>query len=48
MHKRYFPAFALVCTSVEEGLTYFHAHPEEVKRLMGIYLDHMVGLALAA
>jgi len=47
-HHRYFPEFALVCTSVEEGLSYFQAHPAEVKRLMGTYLDHMAGLDLAA
>ena len=47
-HNRYFPEFALVCASVEEGLSYFQAHPAEVKRLMGTYLDHMAGLDLAA
>jgi transposase len=47
-HNRYFPEFALVCASVEAGLAYFLAHPAEVKRLMGTYLDHMAGLALAA
>ena len=47
-HNRYFPEFALVCASVEEGLAYFQAHPREVKRLMGTYLDHMAGLDVAA
>ena len=47
-HNRYFPEFDMVCTSVEEGLAYFHAHPAEVKRLMGTYLDHMAGLDMAA
>lgn len=47
-HNRYFPEFALVCTSVEEGLSHFQAHPAEVKQLMGTYLDHMAGLDLAA
>jgi transposase len=47
-HNRYFPAFDLVCTSVKEGLAYFQAHPAEVKRLMGTYLDHMAGLDMAA
>lgn len=47
-HHRYFPEFALVCSSVEEGLAYFQAHPAEVKRLMGTYLDHMAGRDLAA
>ena len=47
-HNRYFPAFDLLCASVEEGLAYFHAHPAEVKQLMGTYLDHMAGLDAAA
>jgi transposase len=47
-HHRYFPEFALVCASVEEGLAYYEAHPTEVKRLMGTYLDHMAGLDPAA
>ena len=47
-HNRYFPEFALVCASVEEGLAYFQAHPAAVKRLMGTYLDHMAALDLAA
>lgn len=47
-HNRYFPTFELVCTSVEEGLAYFRAHPCAVKRLMGTYLDQMAGLVAAA
>ncbi len=47
-HNRYFPEFDLVCASVEEGLAYFQAHPAEVKRLMGTYLDQMAALAAAA
>lgn len=47
-HNRYFPAFAGLCASVEEGLAYFAAHPHEVKRLMGTYLDQMAGLVAAA
>ncbi len=47
-HNRYFPEFDLVCTSVEEGLAYFQAHPAEVKRLMGTYLDQMAALDVAA
>ena len=47
-HNRYFPEFTMVCDAVEEGLAYFQAHPAEVKRLMGAYLDHMAGLNMAA
>jgi hypothetical protein len=34
-----------LCVSVEDGLAYFQAHPAEVKRLMGTYLDHMAAAA---
>jgi len=47
-HNRYFPEFELVCTSVEEGLAHFQAHPDAVVRLMGTYLDHMADLDRAA
>ncbi len=46
--NRYFPEFDLVCAFVEEGLAYFQAHPAEVKRLMGTYLEQMAALAPAA
>jgi len=29
-------------------LAYFQAHPAEVKRLMGTYLDHMAELSMVA
>jgi hypothetical protein len=35
-------------TKIEEGLAYFQAHPAEVKRLMGTYLDQMAVLVAAA
>ena len=47
-HNRYFPEFDLVCDSVAEGLAYFQAHPAEVKRLMGAYLDQMAALVAVA
>jgi transposase len=47
-HNRYFPEFALVCVSVEEGLAYFQVHPAEVKQLMGTYLDPMAEMEVAA
>ena len=47
-HNRYCPEFAMVGTSVEEGLAYFQAHPAEVKQLMGPYLDDMAGLDAVA
>lgn len=47
-HNRYVPDFALVCASVDEGLAYFQAHPDEVTRLMGTYLDQMAPRPCAA
>jgi transposase len=44
-HNRYFPEVDVLCVSVEDGLAYFQAHPAEVKRLMGTYLDHMAAAA---
>ncbi len=40
-HNRYFPVFDTLISSVEEALAYFATHPERVKALFGLYLDHM-------
>jgi transposase len=47
-HNRYFAEFADLCSSVEEGLAYFQAHPEVVLRLMGPYLEQTADCPLAA
>jgi transposase len=47
-HNRYFPEFATLIGSVEEALAYFATHPERVKALFGLYLDHMATDAEAA
>lgn len=47
-HNRYFAEFTDLCTSVEEGLAYFRAHPQEVKRLMGSYLEQTADCPSAA
>jgi transposase len=47
-HNRYFPEFSDLTTAVESALTYFQQHPQDVKRLMGTYLDEAVMLAGAA
>ena len=47
-HNRYFPAFSDLTTAVETALTHFQQHPEEVKQLMGTYLDEAVTVACAA
>ncbi len=40
-HNRYFPVFETLIESVEEALTLFAAHPEQVKGLFGHYLHHL-------
>jgi transposase len=47
-HLRYFAEFTDLCASVEEGLAYFRAHPEAVKRLMGPYLEQAANCPMAA
>jgi transposase len=47
-HNRYFPAFSDLTTAVETALRHFQQHPQEVKQLMGTYLDEAVALACAA
>jgi hypothetical protein len=47
-HNRYFPEFSDLTTAVETALTHFQQHPEDVKQLMGTYLDEMVAVACAA
>lgn len=44
-HNRYFPAFETLISSVEEALVYFKTHPERVKALFGLYLDHLADAA---
>jgi len=47
-HNRYFPEFEALMVSVEEALAYFAQHPEEVKNLMGLYVESMVATPAAA
>jgi transposase len=47
-HNRYFPEFSDLTTAVETALTHFQQHPQEVKQLMGTYLDEVVAAAAAA
>lgn len=44
-HNRYFPEFSDLTTAVETALTHFQQHPEEVKQLMGTYLDEVMAVA---
>ena len=47
-HNRYFPAFSDLTTAVETALTHFQQHPQQVKQLLGTYLDEVVALPGAA
>ncbi|CAA9394176.1 MAG: hypothetical protein AVDCRST_MAG93-9881 [uncultured Chloroflexia bacterium] len=47
-HNRYFPDFSTLTTAVESALRHFQQHPQEVKLLMGTYLDEVVTVACAA
>ena len=47
-HNRYFPAFSDLTTAVEAALRHFQQHPQDIKQLMGTYLDEAVALACAA
>jgi transposase len=47
-HNRYFPAFSDLTTAVETALSHFEQHCQEVKQLMGTYLDEAVAVAHAA
>lgn len=47
-HNRYFPEFSALSTAVESALMHFQHQPQEVKLLMGTYLDEMVTVACAA
>jgi transposase len=47
-HNRYFPAFSDLTTAVESALRHFQQHAQEVKQLMGTYLDEVVTLPAAA
>jgi transposase len=40
-HLRYFPSFDELTTSVEEGLAFYHQHPEAVKAAIGKTLAHL-------
>lgn len=46
-HNRYFPEFSDLTTAVETALRHFQQHPQEVKQLMGTYLDEAVALDAA-
>jgi transposase len=47
-HNRYFPAFELLASSVEDALAYFARQVDEIKSLMGLYVQSLVGVPAAA
>lgn len=47
-HNRYFHEFGELILLVEEALTHFIDHPEEVMNLMGAYCDELSGLQIVA
>jgi transposase len=47
-HNRYCPEFSNLTTAVETALRHFQQHPQEVKQLMGTYLDEAVALVSTA
>jgi len=46
-HNRYFPAFEALVSSVEEALAYFTRQVEEIKNLMGQYVNSLTVTAVA-
>ncbi len=47
-HTRYFAECTDRCSSVEDRLAYLLAHPHEVQRLMGPYLEQTADCLMAA
>ena len=47
-HNRYFPEFSDLTIAVESALMHFKQSPQEVKQLMGTYLDEVIAVAYAA
>jgi transposase len=47
-HNQYFPAFEDLVASVDDALAYFASRPDEIKGLMGLYLDSLADLPVAA
>ncbi|MDY6876186.1 MAG: IS630 family transposase [Chloroflexota bacterium] len=43
-HNRYFPAFEALASSVESALAYFASQVEEIKNLMGLYVESPVAV----
>lgn len=44
-HNRYFPEFSDLTTAVESALNHFQQSPQQVKQLMGTYLDEVIAVA---
>jgi len=46
-HNRYFEEFARLVQSVEDALKVLATTADEIKRLMGIYIKHLVDAQVA-
>ena len=47
-HNRYFPVFEALVSSVESALAYFASQVEEIKNLMGLYVESPIAVLPAA
>ena len=47
-HNQYFPKFEDLASSVEEALAYFAGQQGEIKNLMGLYVESLAALPVAA
>jgi hypothetical protein len=47
-HNRHFPVFETLASSVENALAYFASQVEEIKSLMGQYVESPVALPATA
>ena len=47
-HNQYFPQFEVLASSVQNALAYFAGKVEEIKSLMGLYVQSPVALLPAA
>ena len=47
-HNQHFPKFEDLASSVEEALAYFASQPGEIKNLMGLYVESLAALPVAA
>jgi len=47
-HNKYFPDFEDLVSSVETALSYFSSHRQEISSLMGVYVQSLEDIPVAA